>query len=112
MSVKLKPGLSWRTQVVRDARVMGYLWRRAANREWKQPKTKECAAVSKAEQSWRSEGCFAIRHGDAEFSVSLYPVFSHYSPIPAFGIVIYSLCHYMLEICDLLFYFNFTEECS
>ena len=31
--VKLKSGLPWRTQDVRDARVMGYLLRKTANRE-------------------------------------------------------------------------------
>ena len=43
-AVKLKPGLPWRTQDVRDARVVGYLPRRAAKREWNQPKRKKCVA--------------------------------------------------------------------
>ena len=30
-----------------------------------QPKRKNCAAVNKAERSWRSEECFNITHGDA-----------------------------------------------
>jgi hypothetical protein len=30
--------LPWRPQDVRDARAVGYLLRKAANREWKQPK--------------------------------------------------------------------------
>ena len=47
--MKLKPGLPWRTQDVRDARVMGYLLRRAANREWNQPKKERCATVNKLE---------------------------------------------------------------
>jgi hypothetical protein len=64
-SVKLK--LTWRPQDVRDARVVGYLLRKAANREWNQPKS---IAVIKAGKSWRSDGCFNIRHGDAEFGVS------------------------------------------
>ena len=33
-AVMLKPRLSWRSQDVGDARAMGYLPRRAANREW------------------------------------------------------------------------------
>ena len=32
-SAQLKPGLPWKTQDVRDARVMGYLPRTAANEE-------------------------------------------------------------------------------
>lgn len=35
-AMKLKMGLPWRNQNVRVARVLGYLQRRAANREWKQ----------------------------------------------------------------------------
>ena len=34
--IKLK--LPWRPQDIRDARAVGYLLRKAANREWKQPK--------------------------------------------------------------------------
>ena len=62
---------------------MGFLQRKAASREWKQPKRK-CVAVNKAERSWRSEEHFDIRHGDAEFRVSFGPVFSHCVPIPLF----------------------------
>lgn len=29
-----------------------------------------------------------------------------------FGIVMYILCHYMLKVCDLLFYFNFVGDYS
>lgn len=59
--VHLNPGLPWRTQDLRDDRVMGYLSRRAANREWKQPKKKTCVVVSKAEWIWRSEVQFRHR---------------------------------------------------
>ena len=65
--MKLK--LPWIPQDVRDARATGYLLRKAANREWKQPKGKKFAAVNKDEKSWRSEEHFDIRHGDAEFGV-------------------------------------------
>ena len=61
-AVKLKPGLPWRPQNVGDARAIGYLSRRAANREWNQPKRKKCVSVNKAERSWRSEEYFDIRH--------------------------------------------------
>lgn len=37
-AVNLKPGLPWRTQDVKDARVVKYLLRKAANREWNQLK--------------------------------------------------------------------------
>ena len=48
-SVKLK--LTWRPQDVRDARVVGYLLRKAANREWNQPRKKKFA-VNKEENGF------------------------------------------------------------
>ena len=73
-AVKLK--LPWTFQDVRDVRAMEYLPRKAANREWNQPKrTKFVAAEyqiyqqqSQDERSWRSEECFDTGHGgDLEF---------------------------------------------
>ena len=37
-AVKLKPGWPWRPQDIGDARPMGYLLRKTANREWNQHK--------------------------------------------------------------------------
>jgi hypothetical protein len=34
---------------------MGHLSRKAANREWNQPKKKKCIAIIKAERSWTSD---------------------------------------------------------
>ena len=42
--------LSWRPQDDRDARAMGYLLRKAANREWNQPRRKNFVAVKKDEK--------------------------------------------------------------
>jgi len=53
--------LPWILQNVRDVRTAEYLLKKAANREWNQPK--KCVAVIKAERSWRSEEHFIIRHG-------------------------------------------------
>lgn len=52
-AVKLKPRYSWRTQDVRDARIVRYLPRGASNSKWNQLKRKKCAAVKKPEQIWR-----------------------------------------------------------
>ena len=89
--MKVNSGLTWRLQDVRDVRAVGYLLRKAANREWKQSKRKKYVSVNKAERSWRSEEHFDIRHGDAEFGVcparfwsSFGPVFSYYAPFPTF----------------------------
>lgn len=62
-AVKLKAGFPWRTQDIRDARVMGYLPRIASNREWSQVKRKKHVAVKKTKQSLRCEEHFDIRHG-------------------------------------------------
>jgi hypothetical protein len=77
--------LPWRPQDVRDVRAMGYLLKKAANKVWSQSKRKKFVAVNKDEKSWRSEECFDIRHGDAEFGVCpagfwscCGPIFSHY----------------------------------
>lgn len=67
-AMKVKPGLPWRPQNVGDTRAVGYLQRRAANREWNQPMRKRHIAVNKDERSWRSEEYFNFRHGDTEFT--------------------------------------------
>jgi hypothetical protein len=42
--------LTWRTQDVQDARAVGYLPRKAANREWNQPRREKFPAVNKDEK--------------------------------------------------------------
>ena len=93
---------------------MGYLPRRDTNREYNQPTRKKSVVVHRAEQSWRPEEHFDTRHGDAEFGFCpagfwscFGPVFSRFVPLLSFGMVMYILCHYMLEVCDLLFDFDF-----
>ena len=117
--MKAKPGLSWRPQNIEDDRAMGYLPRKVANREWNQPKRKQCTAVNKDERSWRYEEHFDIRHGEAEFGVCpagfglvLVQIFFTMILFLPFGIVMYILCHCMLEIHDLVFHFDFTADYS
>lgn len=44
-----------------------------------------------------------------DFGLALGPVFPYYAPVP-FGIVMYSLCHFLLERCNfLLFIFQGLE---
>jgi hypothetical protein len=40
----------WKSKDVKDVRVVGYLLRKAANREWNQPKRKKFVAVNKDEK--------------------------------------------------------------
>ena len=60
--------LPWRLKDVKDARAMGYMLRKAANREWNQPRRKTKQST-KMKKEWRSEDHFDISHGDAEFGV-------------------------------------------
>jgi hypothetical protein len=63
--------LPWRLKAIKDARAMGYVLRKAANREWNQPRRKQLLQSTKMKKEWRSEDRFDISHGDAEFGV--YP---------------------------------------
>lgn len=87
IKLKLKSGLPLRPQDFGNDRVIRYLSRRAGNWEWNQPKRNKCIAVNKAEQSWRSEECFGIRHAEfrvfpAGFPSCFGPVFPHCAPSP------------------------------
>ena len=42
--------LPWRLKDVKDARAMEYMLRKAANREWNQPRRKKSVAVNKDEK--------------------------------------------------------------
>jgi hypothetical protein len=42
-------------QDVREARAVGYPLRKAAKKEWNQPRRKTCFVVIKAEKSWTSD---------------------------------------------------------
>ena len=108
--MKLKPGLPWRTEDIREARALGYLLRSTSDREWNHPRRKKCVAVHKAEGSWTSEELFDIRHGDAEFGVGLasfQSCFATILPSLCFGMIMYILCYYIWEVCGLLFDFDF-----
>lgn len=61
-AVKLKSGFPCRPQEIRDTRVVGYMSRRAANRDQNMPKGKKCVTVDSAERNWRSEERFDTRH--------------------------------------------------
>ena len=84
--MKVKPGFTG------DARIVRCMPRKAAEEVWNQPKRGEFVAVNKLNRrSWRSEECFDIRHGIAEFGVcpgsGLGPVFPQYAPFLPFGMV-------------------------
>jgi len=43
---------------------MGYLPRKAANREWNQLEKEVCLQSTKMKEEWRSKDHFVIRHGE------------------------------------------------
>ena len=76
--------LPWRPQDVRDARVISYLLRKTANREWIQPRRKKFVAINKDEKGVGALDCFDIRYGDTEFEVCLagfLSCFGNYSKV-------------------------------
>ena len=99
---------------------MGYRERKGNNREQKEPKRKKCAAVNKAEKSWRSKEHFGIRLVDAEvrdcaagFWPSFGLVFSYYVPFPSSWNG--NVCVYPVPLCIRriwFFYFVFIGNCS
>lgn len=44
------------------------------------------------------------------FGLALVQYFLTMFPFPHFRMVMYILCHYMLEVCNLLYYFDFTGD--
>lgn len=74
-AMKVQPGLQQNPQDVRDAKALGYLPRRAANRVNRPMKKRKCVVVSKAGGSGRQEEPFnkpfILKHSDMEFGVDL-----------------------------------------
>ena len=113
--MQIKP---WRFQDVRDIRAIGYLLRRAANREQKQPREKKYCIVNTTEWNWRSEESFDIPHGDAEFGscpaeiglalVQYFLTMLAHSPMFWNGNV--CTVPLFIGIGDLLFDFDFTGD--
>jgi hypothetical protein len=54
--------LPWRPKDVKNARAVGYLQRKVANREWNQPRRKNFTAININENELRSKDHFNIRH--------------------------------------------------
>ena len=97
---------------------MHYLLSMAANMKWNQPKRKKYVAI-KDEMNWRSEEHIHIRHGEAQcevctagFQSCITPVFSHCVPFPTFQNGNVYPVGSTLEICDVLFDFDFIGDYS
>ena len=91
-------------QDAEDAGVVGHLPKKAVDCVWNESSREKYVAANKAE---RSEEYFDIRHGHAEFGVTplgfelaLVENFLTMLPFLPFGMVMYILCHCMLEVCD------------
>jgi hypothetical protein len=83
-----------------SARAMVYLPRKPVNRTWNQTEKKKCVAVNKAERSWRSDAEAGVC--PAGFGLALVQKFPTMLSSISFETVMYILCYYMLEVCDLV----------
>ena len=113
-TVGLKPGLPWRPQDVGDARAVSHLLTEAATKEWNQPKRWKCVSDTKAERSGNLKSILtshmemeSLEFAQLVCSLALVQYFLTMLPSLHFGMVMYILCHYMLEVCDLLFDLDF-----
>ena len=75
---------------------------------------KEMYCIKKVDRYWRYEEHFDIRYRDSVFGVclagfwsSLGPVLPHYTPFFMFGMVMFILRHFMLEVCNQIFILDF-----
>ena len=116
---KIRPGLPWRSQDGGDARAVGSLPRRAADRSGTSPRERSVL------QSTKLKGVGDLRSiltSDMEmqslefaqpvFSLALAQHFLAILPFLRFEMAMYILCHYMLEVCDLFLDFDFISDYS
>ena len=115
-TVKVKPGLCWKLQVVGDDKVIGYPPKKSFNWRGKQPEREKYVSVNKADRRRRSKEWFDITHRDAEFGVWSAGFWScvglrfpyHALFYPCWDGNGYSVPLYV-GVCDLLFDFDFTK---
>jgi hypothetical protein len=60
--------LPWRLKDVKDARAIRYMLRKAANREWNQPRRKQFVVVSKDEKGMKTALTSATEMQSLEFA--------------------------------------------
>lgn len=95
---------------------MGQWPRRAANREWKQPMRKKCGVVKKKLKvtgELKSALTSAMEMQSMEFAQLVFSLvlIQYFLTVLLFGMVMYILCHYMLEVCNFLFWFLQGIDC-
>ena len=110
--MKLKPGLPWRPQNAEEA-----LLKRAVNREWTSPRESSVLQSIKVEEVGDPKLALTsdlVEFGvcPAGFSLALVQYFLSMIPFLHFRMVMYILCYCVLEVCDLLFHFDFTRDYS
>lgn len=106
-AVKVKPGFLWRPQYVRNSRALGYLPGRASNREWSQPK-EEKRNLKRWRVFWHQAWRCRVQVSPDGFCLALIHYFFTMFPFSPFGMIMFILCHCMLEVCNLLFDFDFV----
>ena len=95
-------------QDVRDDRDMGYLPRKAAIREWNQPKRKSVWQSTKLKGVGELKSFLtsdmeiqSLKCAQLVFSLALVLYFCTLVLSLCFGMIMYSLYHFMLEVCGL-----------
>lgn len=113
-ATKVKSALCWGPQNVEGARTMGYLPRRVIRREWYRPQGKKYVAISRVGTLGPSK-LFDIRSRVSGSGVCPAWVQSYFGlvllsflPVLPLRMVKSVLCQYLLEVCTLLFAFDFS----
>ena len=87
-----------------------FLPRKAANREWSQPKEKQLFEVNKDGRNQRSEQLFDTGDGDVEFGLSPAGLWSYlvqnFLTMTLWNGNVYTV---MFKVCDLPFDFDFIR---
>lgn len=91
-------------QNVRGARTVGYVPRRAVYREWNQPE--RASVMQSAVVATSSVEVQVLEFALPRSGLNLAQHFHTMPPLCPFGMVIYSLCHCVLEVHNLCFYFT------
>ena len=114
LGCEVETWIAFETPRCQRARAVGYLLRKATHKEWNQPKRKKYVAVNKEENTGDLKNILtsdmqpqSLEFFQLVFSLVFVQRFLTMIPSLHFVMVMYILCHYMLEVCDFLFFFNF-----
>lgn len=101
---------------VRDARMLGSLPRRAANRSGSSTSERNKLHSTKLNQSRDLKSFLlsgmkmqCLEFAQLVFRLALFQYFLTMTPSLHSGMLLYILCHYMLEVCDMFLFLFYTD---